>query len=169
MTTVQVAVAGRPSKDRAAELIAAEEERMEMQVKQLGPAGLQQAGQRVEQAIASQELPSMKVTRIQISDKPDPLLCLQVLERIPLGDVDTIQFREFHSYNRTLNSDKLFDFSDIPFKIHIDDVNSNFVQLYLFFNTAGLSEEQRELLPLLLDLWLVSPIKKVNKIVNSTG
>ena len=86
---------------------------------------------------------------------------MQVLERIPLGDVDTIQFREFHSYNRTLNSDKLFDFSDIPFKIHIDDVNSNFVQLYLFFNTAGLSEEQRELLPLLLDLWLVSPIKKV--------
>ena len=69
---MQVAVAGRPSKDRAAELIAAEEERMEKQVEQLGPAGLQQAGQRVEQAIASQELPSMKVTRIQKSDKPDP-------------------------------------------------------------------------------------------------
>ena len=42
----------------------------------------------------------------------------------------------------------------------MEDVNSNFVQLYLFLSTAQLSARQRELLPLLLDTWMSSPLIK---------
>merc|ERR1719350_332061 len=41
-----------------------------------------------------------------------------------------------------------------------ENANSNFVQFYIFLNTQTLSTRQKMLLPLLLDLWLVSPIKK---------
>jgi hypothetical protein len=85
---------------------------------------------------------------------------MKVLEKIPLGDVNTIQFRPFESYNRTLNQNQMFNFTNIPFKIHIENVNSNFIQFYIFLNTQTLGVRQKMLLPLLLDLWLVSPIKK---------
>eukprot|EP00090_Calanus_glacialis_P042967 TRINITY_DN7610_c0_g1_i2.p1 TRINITY_DN7610_c0_g1~~TRINITY_DN7610_c0_g1_i2.p1 ORF type:complete len:536 (-),score=116.90 TRINITY_DN7610_c0_g1_i2:68-1495(-) len=44
--------------------------------------------------------------------------------------------------------------------MHIENVNSNFVQFYIFINTQSLNIRQKMLLPLLLDLWLVSPMKK---------
>ena len=46
-------------------------------------------------------------------------LFVQVLEKIPLGDVDRIQFRSFKSVNRTLNENCSVDFSNIPYRIHI--------------------------------------------------
>ena len=62
-----------------------------------------------------------------------------ILTQIPLGDVEKIQFRSLNSYNRTHNAGNLFNFSGIPFKIHIDDVNSKFVTLYVYIDLAGLS------------------------------
>ena len=41
------------------------------------------------------------------------------MEKIPLGDVDSIQFRSFRSVNRTLNANCSVDFSEIPYRIHI--------------------------------------------------
>jgi len=109
----------------------------------LGPEGLKEKERLIEEALESQMLPGM-----------------DVLTKIPLGDVDSIQFRQFQSYNRTLNENKLFNFSQLPFKINIDDVNSEFVELNIFLDTTVLSRRQRKLLPLLLDLWLASPIFK---------
>ena len=44
--------------------------------------------------------------------------------------------------------------------MQVEDVNSSFVQLYIFFNTESLTVRQKELLPLLLDIWLNSPVMK---------
>jgi len=139
----KVAMLGRPSSALVKELTDTEDARVEKQVEELGPDGLEEKARIVEEAIESQMLPGM-----------------DVLKKIPLGDVDTIQFRNFESFNRTLNSNKLFNFSMIPFKLHIDDVNSNFVQMNIFLDTTMLSRRQRKFLPLLLDLWLASPIMK---------
>ena len=77
-------------------------------------------------------------------------------EHLPIQHIS----RSFETYNRTLNQDKLINFEEIPFKVQVEDVNSNFVQLYLFLSTAQLSARQRELLPLLLDTWMSSPLIK---------
>ena len=141
----KVVVLGKPSSDLVRNLTDVEESRIIDQVEALGKEGLAEKGKILEEAIESQELPGM-----------------DVLTKIPLGDVDSIQFRPFESYNRTLNAKKMFDFSQLPFKIHVEDVNSNFVQIYIFMDTTVLNRRQRKFLPLLLDLWLVSPLKKDN-------
>ena len=139
----KIAMLGRPSSALVHELTDEEDARVEKQVEDLGPEGLSENARLIEEAIESQMLPGM-----------------EVLQKIPLGDVTTIQFRNFQSYNRTLNRNILFNFSTLPFKIHIDDVNSNFVQINLFLDTRVLSRRQRQFLPLLLDLWLASPLMK---------
>jgi len=139
----KVAMLGRPSSALVHQLTDAEDARIEKQVEDLGPAGLVEKETLVENAIESQMLPGT-----------------EVLQKIPLGDVDTIQFRNFDSYNRTLNPNKLLNFSMLPFKVHVDDVNSNFVQIDIFLDTTVLTRRQRKFLPLLLDLWLASPIMK---------
>ena len=84
-----------------------------------------------------------------------------VLTKIPLGDVEKIQFRSLNSYNRTLNTGNLFNFSGIPFKIHIDDVKSQFVTIYVYIKLDGLTVKQRRYLPLLIDLWTTSPMDNI--------
>ena len=139
----KVVVKGRPSMEKVKELTDKEEARVQEQIEELGPDGLTEKENAIENAIESQILPGK-----------------DVLEKIPLGDVNTIQFRPFESYNRTQDPNYLFNFTNIPFKIHIENVNSNFVQFYIFLDTQSLNKRQKMLLPLLLDLWLVSPIKK---------
>jgi Zn-dependent M16 (insulinase) family peptidase len=143
INSFKVVVKGKPSMKKVQELTENEEERVQQQIKELGPEGLKEKGDEIENAIESQELPGKAV-----------------LEKIPLGDVDTIKFRPFESYNRTHNPNALFNFTNIPFKMHIENVNSNFVEFYIFLNTEVLTIRQKMLLPLLLDLWLQSPIKK---------
>jgi len=139
----KVVVKGRPSMKKVQELTEKEDERVQKQIEDLGTDGLKKKAMEIENAIESQVLPGK-----------------EVLEEIPLGNVETIKFRPFESYNRTNNPNSKFDFTNIPFKMHIEDVNSNFVEFYIFLNTEVLTIRQKMLLPLLLDLWLQSPIKK---------
>ena len=60
----------------------------------------------------------------------------------------------------------MIDFENLPFKMQVEDVNSNFVQMYIFLSTVGLTVRQKELLPLLLDLWLDSPVMKDGELVD---
>merc|ERR1719354_1339719 len=112
------------------------------QKEELGPEGLVKQMELIENAIESQKLPSN-----------------EVLNKIPLGDVNAIKFRPIESYNRSRPT-PLLQFDAIPFKIHVDDVLSEFVQIYILMDTTSLTDRERELLPLLMDTWLLSPIKK---------
>ena len=75
-------------------------------------------------------------------------------------------FRSFQTYNRTMNSGNVIDFDNIPLKLQIEDVSSNFVQMYFFLNTKSLQPKQKELLPLLLEAWMSSPLIKEGSIID---
>ena len=75
-------------------------------------------------------------------------------------------FRSFQTYNRTMNSGNVIDFDNIPLKLQIEDVSSNFVQMYFFLNTKSLKPKQKELLPLLLETWMSSPLIKDRRIID---
>ena len=66
----------KPSKKKVMELSEKEDERLERQISSLGPEGLQRKQEELERAINSQKLPQS-----------------EVLDKIPLGNADTIQFR----------------------------------------------------------------------------
>ena len=72
----KVVLKGKPSRAKVAELTEKEELRIEAQIQDLGAAGLARKQEELEMAIESQKLPGH-----------------EVLEKIALGKVDTIQFR----------------------------------------------------------------------------
>ena len=77
-----------------------------------------------------------------------------------------MSFRSFKTFNRTLNDDEVINFTNLPFKMQVEDVNSNFVQMYIFLDTKGLTIRQKELLPLLLDMWMDSPVMKNGTLID---
>jgi len=149
---LSIAVEGKPSLKLSTDYIKKEEERIKKQIEDLGLEGRKKKAKELEAALASQTLPGD-----------------DILTKIPLGDVEKIQFRSLNSYNRTLNPDNRFDFSDIPFKIHIDDVKSKFVTIYIYIDLKGLTVRQRKYLPLLIDLWTTSPMKKNGTVTDIGG
>jgi len=149
---LSVAVEAKPSLKLSTDYTEMEEKREKKQIEDLGPEGIEKKKQELETALESQTLPGN-----------------DILTQIPLGDVEKIQFRSLNSYNRTHNAGNLFNFSGIPFKIHIDDVNSKFVTLYVYIDLAGLSIKQRKYLPLLIDLWTTSPMKKNGSVTDIGG
>ena len=72
----KIVLKGKPSKKKVMELSEKEDERLERQISSLGPEGLQRKQEELERAINSQKLPQS-----------------EVLDKIPLGNADTIQFR----------------------------------------------------------------------------
>ena len=72
----KIVLKGKPSKAKAQELSEKEEKRLEEQIKNLGPEGLKEKERILEAAIESQQLPGE-----------------DVLGKIPLGNVKTIEFR----------------------------------------------------------------------------
>jgi len=149
---LSIAVEAKPKTKLATDASKEEEERTQKQIEELGEEGRKKKDEELKAALKSQ---------IQPSD--------EVLSQIPLGDVSQIEFRSLKSYNRTHNKGNFFDFSELPFKVQVEDVNSEFVQMYLYLNTSGLTVRQRKLLPLLMDLWLNSPIKKNGIITDIDG
>ena len=67
---------GKPSKKKVQELTEKEERRIEQQIEDLGPEGLEEKQKLLDKAIDSQHLPGKGV-----------------LNQIPLGNVKTIKFR----------------------------------------------------------------------------
>ena len=149
-----IAVKGIPSLELSRNLTETEAIRTANQIESLGPEGLQRKAKELEDAVASQTLPSD-----------------EILSQIPLGDVNKILFRHLASYNRTHNQGGMFDFSAIPLKINIDDVKSKFVTIYIYLDLtrAGLSVLQRKYLPLLVDMWTTSPMIKNGTITDVDG
>ena len=72
----KIVLKGKPSKKKVMELSEKEDERLERQISSLGPKGLQRKQEELERAINSQKLPQS-----------------EVLDKIPLGNADTIKFR----------------------------------------------------------------------------
>ena len=133
-----------PSMDLNKELISNESKRVEIQREQLGEEGLERAGKRIQDALDSQTLPPP-----------------EVLNSIPVADVNSIQFRKLTFYNHSSeNQPKGFPLQKIPYHFQFDDVNSQFVRFYAFFDTRDISLEDKYYLVLLTETWLRSPLLK---------
>jgi len=137
-------IKGIPSSRKLEQIKSEENNRLQARIKLLGENILKQKQKNLEEAIKNQIPPPNKVLR-----------------EFPVGKIDTIRFRPIKSYNSSIKTE-LFNFEEIPFKLHIDDVKSQFVQLYLFMDTTVLTRREKRLLPLLLDIWFLSPLKKNN-------
>ena len=149
-----IAVEGIPSLELSRNYTTAESKRIQEQIENLGEEGLERKAKELEEAVASQTLPGE-----------------EVLLSVPLGDVNKIQFRTFESINRTNNLNNSVDFSAIPMKVHVDDVKSSFVTMYIYLDLFGLNltPEQRRYLPLFVDLWTKSPMIKNGTITDVDG
>ena len=145
-----VVVEGKPNVNLSKEYNQKEKKRIEKQKAELGQEGLNKKREELEAAIARKALPSKKI-----------------LTKIPFGDVEKIQFQSIKSYNRTHNPEKLFDFSNVRLKVQISDIMSKFVRMSIAIDVTYLTDVQKLYLPLLLDLWADSPIKK-NGTITST-
>jgi len=145
----KIVLKGKPSKSEARDLAEKEEARLKKQIEELGTKGLEEKEEILENAIESQKLPGE-----------------EVLQKIPLGTVESIEFRTVETYNRTMNRKNLINFNNIPFKIQVQDVMSNFVQMYLFISTEKLNPREKDLLPILLDVWMSSPQIKNGKVID---
>merc|ERR1712106_1168509 len=146
---LSIAVEGKPSIKLARDAAEAEELRTRRQIEELGEEGLEAKANELQNALNSQTTPNDTI-----------------LSQIPLGDVNQIQFRAMNSHNRTYGNENILDFSQLPFKVHFENVKSSFVQLYLYLDTAGPSIREQKLLPLLMDLWLNSPTRKNGDIID---
>ena len=129
-------------------MISDENKRVEAQIEKLGPDGLEKAENSITEAIKSQLLPPP-----------------EVLKTVPVADVDFIKFRKMNYYNHsTIDQPTGFELTEIPFSFQFEDVNSQFVRMYLFIDTSSIPYEDRLYLVLLTELWLISPIRKNNEI-----
>ena len=84
----------------------------------------------------------------------------ELLTKIPIANVEKIQFRTIKRYNRTHNPQNLFDFSKVRFQVQLSDIRSIFVTMIIHMDVSYLTDKQKSYLPLLLDLWIYSSIKK---------
>ena len=87
----KIVLKGKPSRAKVEELTEKEERRIEKQIQDLGPAGLARKQQELEMAIESQKLPGR-----------------EVLEKIALGTVESIQFRSILYYYINIIIMKIF-------------------------------------------------------------
>ena len=149
-----MAVEGKPSLELSKNATEAEQLRIQEQIESLGEEGLAAKAKELEDAIASQTLPGE-----------------DVLQKIPLGNVNKIQFRTLQPYNRTMNPDNAIDFSALPFKVQVNDVKSTFVtvNIYIDLLSANFTIEQRRYLPLFIDMWTKSPMIKNGTITDIGG
>ena len=165
----RVILLGYPSAAYSKELLANETSRTSKQIESLGPENLKIAEMELDEAIESQVFP------------PN-----EVLASIPVANVSSITYRQLTYYNYTtiggwefgdsftesiddrisslldIKDDKvpsLFDIKDIPFRFHFDDINSQFIRIYLFLDMSNISPENRMYAVLLTQLWLDSPLR----------
>ncbi|XP_040563241.1 uncharacterized protein C05D11.1 [Lepeophtheirus salmonis] len=139
-------VYGRPLSTYKDELAAKETARIKTQKKDLGEESLKEAKKSIEDAISQQTLP------------PESLL-----KSFPLGNVDSIKFRNLNYYNLSNGSPPSFNISAVPFKVHLDDVKSDVIRIYFVIDFSTITNpEDRALVPLLYELWTQLPITLEN-------
>ena len=117
----------------------------------MGPEGLEQAGRRSERPLPAKSFHQT-----------------QFCKSIPVADVNSITYRKLECYNyTTVKQPEGFDVKDLPFRFHLDDINSQFVRFYVFLDMNQIRQEDRPFVVLLTELWLQCPVKSANGTISS--
>ncbi|CAB4060734.1 Uncharacterized protein C05D11.1 [Lepeophtheirus salmonis] len=108
------------------------------------------------------ELAAKETARIK-TQKKDLGEEKSLLKSFPLGNVDSIKFRNLNYYNLSNGSPPSFNISAVPFKAHLDDVKSDVIRIYFVIDFSTITNpEDRALVPLLYELWTQLPITLEN-------
>ena len=180
LNTPKILLLGYPSAKLSEELLANETSRIENQVKTLGSDKLEQAASTLEQAIESQELPPNEVlASVQVAN-----VSSITYRKLTYYNYTTIGGWEFgDSYTESIpdkasleslfpadsndsNKPAIFDIKEIPFRFHFDDINSQFVRIFLFLDMSDIAPEDKPYAVLLTQLWLDSPIKNGSNLIS---
>lgn len=135
----KIVLRGEPSAKLVKERIKMEKKRIEVRNKSLN---FKQLKREEEEGLQNQKSPPA-----------------QVLLEVPLADVNQISFRNVKINNY------LTKLATFPYDVSIINVNSSFVQLYIFMDTRKLTQRQKTMLPLLLDLWTYAGVSKDGSII----
>ncbi|CAG0916251.1 unnamed protein product [Notodromas monacha] len=140
-----VTIRARPCKELKAKLAAEEEARVEERVRTLGPEGLKQKKETLDQAVEANEV------------EPED----DMMTSVPIPNMENLNFLSIKLYsNYVLNKESKvinsaaphFDLSKIPIRMRVDDVNSNFVRIRMALDTTNLDPGLRLYLLLYLAL-----------------
>lgn len=132
-----------PNANYNKEIASNETRRVEKQKKEMGEEGLKQAALVVKEALESTKLPPKSV-----------------LLKVPFADVNSMTYHTLKYYNYTTPTQpEGFDLKSIPFRFQIDDIDSEFVRIYMFIDTSDIDVEDQMYLSLLSNLWLQCPLK----------
>ncbi|XP_071452193.1 uncharacterized protein C05D11.1-like [Hetaerina americana] len=138
-----VVIRGVPSRRKREEMEEEEKKRIEAQRESLGVQGLAKKEKELTAATEENEKPP-----------PEPLL-----RGIPIPSIASIHFHPINSFT----SDKYFlhpniDLAALPFRLHLDDLRTNFVYIFILMDTSQMEAKMRPYLPLLLETLLESPM-----------
>ena len=180
LNTPKILLLGYPSAKLSEELLANETSRIENQVQTLGSDKLEQAASTLEEAIESQELPPKEVlASVQVAN-----VSSITYRKLTYYNYTTIGGWEFgDSYTESIpdkasleslfpadsndsNKPVIFDIKEIPFRFHFDDINSQFVRIFLFLDMSDIAPEDKPYAVLLTQLWLDSPIKNGSNLIS---
>ncbi|XP_067002472.2 uncharacterized protein C05D11.1 [Anabrus simplex] len=145
-----VTVRGVPSIEEQRTMALEEKKRIEAQRQALGPEGLKANADRLSEATAENE-------------KPPPE---EMLTSVGIPSTASIKFHPIQSYTTdSKEQHPKFNLGNVPIQMHLDNVHTNFVYMFVLLNTAHVPQEKRVYLPLLLESLLELPIKRGDVLV----
>lgn len=142
-----ISICGIPSIEEQHKMAEEEKQRIEAQIAKLTAAGLKQKGTELEEAIA-------------FNEKPPPT---SMLTSVPIPSTESINFHEIVRSSSLQCGD--MDLSSTPVLTYFDHVNTNFVYMFVLMDTSKVPLELRLYLPLLLEAFFESPVKRGNTVV----
>ncbi|KAL7287806.1 hypothetical protein TKK_0018181 [Trichogramma kaykai] len=133
---------GIPSVIKLQELSEAEQNRVEEVKKKLGPQGLSLKEKELDEAVLEND------TAI-----PD-----EIISSVPIPDTESIKFHQLTSYVTNGEQHPKFNVDKLPFFTYLDNINTNFVYMFVVMDTSDITLEKKPYLPVLLESLLESPV-----------
>ncbi|XP_046995924.1 uncharacterized protein C05D11.1-like isoform X1 [Schistocerca americana] len=145
-----VTVRGVPSITEQKRMADEERQRVEAQRQSLGKEGLSEKGEKLRHAMLENE-------------KPPPE---EMLTSVPIPSIASINFHPIKRYTTDSSEQHpKFDLSGVPVQMHLDDIHTNFIYMFVLMDTSVIDQNLRPYLPLLLDSLLELPIQRGDKLV----
>ncbi|XP_069695441.1 uncharacterized protein C05D11.1-like [Periplaneta americana] len=145
-----VTVRGYPSVEDQRMMTENEKQRIAGQREKYGSEGLKKLSEQLQKATVENEIPPPQ----------------EMLTSVPIPSTSSINFHPVQCF--TSDSEEQhpkFDLKQVPVQMHLDNVHTNFVYMFVLMDTAKISREQRPYLPLLLESLLELPVNREGIII----